>query len=154
MIHSRRLNRPSNTTERRKKLIENANVRCLLGMLGTDVHSKGIRTLAQILRDAGIEVIYIGEHNSVEGMASAVVDEDADIVGVSFSSAAYVEYTRQLIEAMSRKGAGDIPVMVGGIIHPDDHSLLRGIGVAGIFGPGSQMPDIITFVRGKGRAAS
>src|SRR3546814_2863438 len=82
---------------------ETRTVRCLLGMLGTDVHSKGIRTLAQILRDAGIEVIYIGEHNSVEGMASAVVDEDADIVGVSFSSAAYVEYTRQLVEAMQRK---------------------------------------------------
>src|SRR3546814_9286045 len=78
---------------------ETRTVRCLLGMLGTDVHSKGIRTLAQILRDAGIEVIYIGEHNSVEGMASAVVDEDADIVGVSFSSAAYVEYTRQLVRS-------------------------------------------------------
>lgn len=129
-------------------------VRCLLGMLGTDVHSKGIRTLAQILRDAGIEVIYIGEHNSVEGMASAVVDEDADIVGLSFSSAAYIEYTRELIEAMKRKGVADVPVMLGGIIHPDDHVILRDIGVAGIFGPGSQMADIIAFVRAKGRPAA
>ena len=126
-------------------------VRCLLGMLGTDVHSKGIRTLAQVLRDAGIEVIYIGEHNSVEGMASAVVDEDTDIVGVSFSSAAYIEYTRQLIEAMRRKGVGDVPVMLGGLIHPDDHEALRGIGVAGIFGPGSRMEDIIEFIRAKGK---
>lgn len=126
-------------------------VRCLLGMLGTDVHSKGIRTLAQILRDAGIEVIYIGEHNSVEGMARAVVDEDADIVGLSFSSAAYVEYTRQLIEAMRLKNVSDVPVMVGGIIHPDDHETLKEIGVAGIFGPGSQMDDIIAFVRATDR---
>ncbi len=129
-------------------------VRCLLGMLGTDVHSKGIRTLAQILRDAGIEVIYIGEHNSVEGMASAALDEDADIVGVSFSSAAYIEYTRELIEAMKRKGVGDVPVMLGGLIHPDDFAILREIGVAGIFGPGSQMADIIAFVRSKGRSAT
>ncbi len=129
-------------------------VRCLLGMLGTDVHSKGIRTLAQILRDAGIEVIYIGEHNSVEGMASAALDEDADIVGVSFSSAAYIEYTRELIEAMKRKGVGDVPVMLGGLIHPDDFEILREIGVAGIFGPGSQMADIIAFVRSKGRAGT
>jgi len=127
-------------------------VRCLLGMLGTDVHSKGIRTLAQILRDAGIEVIYIGEHNTVEGMARAVVDEDADIVGVSFSSAAYIEYTRQLIAAMKRLGAGDVPVMLGGIIHPDDYGVLREIGVSGIFGPGSLMEDIIAFVRAKGRS--
>src|SRR3546814_13188595 len=86
-------------------------------------------------------VIYIGEHNSVEGMASAVVDEDADIVGVSFSSAAYVEYTRQLVEAMQRKEMGDVPVMLGGIIHPDDHAELKQIGVRGIFGAASQMHD-------------
>ncbi len=136
-------------------MVDDTNtVRCLLGMLGTDVHSKGIRTLAQILRDAGIEVIYIGEHNSVEGMASAALDEDADIVGVSFSSAAYIEYTRELIEAMKRKGVGDVPVMLGGLIHPDDFAILREIGVAGIFGPGSQMADIIAFVRSKGRSAT
>src|SRR3546814_11514119 len=113
---------------------ETRTVRCLLGMLGTDVHSKGIRTLAQILRDAGIEVIYIGEHNSVEGMASAVVDEDADIVGVSFSSAAYVEYTRQLVEAVQRKEMGEVPVLLGGIIHTDDHEELTQIHVRCIFG--------------------
>src|SRR3546814_4487148 len=89
--------------------------------------------------------------NSVEGMASAVVDEDADIVGVSFSSAAYVEYTRQLVEAMQRKEMGDVPVMLGGIIHPDDHAELKQIGVRGIFGAASQMHDIIEFVRAAGR---
>jgi len=123
-------------------------------MLGTDVHSKGIRTLAQILRDAGIEVIYLGEHNSVEGMANAVIDEDADIVGLSFSSAAYLAYTRQLIDALARKGIADVPVMIGGLIHPDDHDALRAMGVAGIFGPGATMTDIIDFVRGAGRRAA
>jgi methylmalonyl-CoA mutase C-terminal domain/subunit len=123
-------------------------------MLGTDVHSKGIRTLAQILRDAGIEVIYLGEHNSVEGMANAVIDEDADIVGLSFSSAAYLAYTRQLIDALARKGIADVPVMIGGLIHPDDHDALRAMGVAGIFGPGAAMTDIIDFVRGAGRRAA
>jgi methylmalonyl-CoA mutase, C-terminal domain len=128
-------------------------VRCLLGMLGTDVHSKGIRTIAAMLREAGIEVIYLGEHNSVAGMAQAVIDEDADLVGLSFSSAAYVEYTRQLVEEMKRRGVGDVPVMLGGIIHPDDHGVLREMGVAGIFGPGSTTEEIVAFVRSKGRAA-
>lgn len=127
-------------------------VRCLLGMLGTDVHSKGIRTLARILDDAGgIKVDYIGEHNSVEGMADAIFARKADMVGISFSSAAYVEYTRQLIEAMRRKGVGHVPVMLGGIIHPDDIDELKAIGVAGIFGAGSKMPDIIRFVQAGGQ---
>lgn len=117
------------------------------------MHSKGIRTLAQILRDAGIEVIYIGEHNSVEGMANAMADEDPDIAGLSFSSAAYLEYTRQLIDAMKRKGVADIPLMLGGLIHPDDHVSLKGMGVAGIFGPGSQTHEIITFVLASRRDA-
>lgn len=126
--------------------------RCLLGMLGTDVHSKGIRTLARILDDAGgIDVTYIGEHNSVEGMADAVIEKQADIVGVSFSSAAYVEYTRQLIEAMRRKGAGHIPVMLGGIIHPDDIDELKAMGVTGIFGAGSKTADIVRFVQAAGQ---
>ena len=131
------------------------SVRCLLGMLGTDVHSKGIRTLARILDDAGgIEVAYIGEHNSVEGMADAIIARKADMVGVSFSSAAYVEYTRQLIAAMQRKGVGHVPVMLGGIIHPDDVDELKAIGVAGIFGAGSKMPDIIRFVQAAGQPDS
>src|SRR3546814_11493707 len=130
---------------------ETRTVRCLLGMLGTDVHSKGIRTLAQILRDAGIEVIYIGEHNSVEVMASAAVDEHADIVGVSFSSAAYVEYTRQLVVAMQRNEMGDVPVMLSGLIQPDDHAALKQIGVRRNIGAAGTRPDILDNVVGAGR---
>lgn len=124
----------------------NSPIRCLLGMLGTDVHSKGIRTLASLLRDAGIEVIYIGEHNSVPGMANAAIDEDAEVVGVSFSSAAYVEYTRRLLAELRGRGS-HVPVMVGGIIHPDDVAELRKIGVAGIFGADTTTADVIAFVR-------
>jgi methylmalonyl-CoA mutase C-terminal domain/subunit len=139
------------TDHKREQVEERPIVRCLLGMLGTDVHSKGIRTIAQFLREAGIEVIYLGEHNSVQGMARAAVDEDADLVGLSFSSAAYVEYTRQLVMEMARIGASDIPVMLGGIIHPDDHQALYDMGVRGIFGAGSTTNEIIAFVRSMGR---
>lgn len=127
------------------------SVHCLLGMLGTDVHSKGIRTIARLLSDAGgIDISYIGEHNTVEAMANAVLAAKADIVGVSFSSAAYVEYTRQLLAAMKDKGVGHIPLMLGGLIHPDDVDELREMGVAGIFGPGSTIENITAFVQGAG----
>lgn len=121
-------------------------VRCLLGMLGTDVHSKGIRTLAQLLRDRGIEVIYIGEHNTCEGMTQAVIAEDADLVGLSFSSSNYMDYTEQLIDTMRDNDVGDVPIMLGGLIHPEDNEALYEMGVAGIFGPGSNTDAIIDFI--------
>jgi methylmalonyl-CoA mutase C-terminal domain/subunit len=124
-------------------------------MLGTDIHSKGIRTLARILDDAGgIDVFYIGEHNSVEGMAEKVRESGAAIVGVSFSSSAYVEYTRRLIAAMERAGVGDVPVMIGGMVHPDDIAELTEIGVAKIFGVGSTTGEIVDWVQSAGQPAA
>lgn len=123
-------------------------IRCVLGMLGVDVHSKGLRTLARLLRDRGVEVVYLGEHNSPEGMANAVATEDAGVVGLSYSTTTYLHHTRLLIEAMRRIDVDDVPVMVGGLIHPDDEPELREMGVAGIFGPGSTTDEIMTFLEG------
>src|SRR5262245_43621873 len=100
-------------------------IRCLLAMLGTDVHSKGIRTLAQLLRDRGVEVIYLGEHNTAEGVINALIAEDADLVGLSYSTATYLHYTRDLMQKMRAAGVGDVPVMLGGLIHEDDEPALR-----------------------------
>ncbi len=124
-----------------------SKIRCLLGMLGTDVHSKGIRTLAQLLRDRGVEVIYLGEHNTARGMINATIAEDADLVGLSFSTATYLHYTRDLMEQMRAAGLGDVPVMLGGLIHADDEPALREMGVRGIFGPGSTMDQIVAFLQ-------
>ena len=122
-------------------------IRCLLGMLGTDVHNKGIRTLAQQLRDAGIEVIYIGEHNTCPGLVQALIAEDADIVGLSFSSSNYLDYTAQLLAEMQQQGVGDTPVMLGGLLHQEDHHALHKLGVKGIFGPGSRLEQIISYLQ-------
>jgi methylmalonyl-CoA mutase C-terminal domain/subunit len=126
---------------------QSGTIRCLLGMLGTDVHTKGIRTLAQLLRDRGVEVIYLGEHNTAAGMVSAILAEDVDVVGLSFSTATYVHYTRVLIEAMKAAGVDDVPVMLGGLIHRDDAAELEAIGVKGIFGPGSTTDEIMRFLQ-------
>lgn len=123
-------------------------IRCLLAMLGTDVHSKGIRTLARLLRDHGIEVIYLGEHNTAEGVVNAAIAEDADIIGLSYSTATYLHYTRELLEKMSAAGLTDVPVMLGGLIHPEDEPALHALGVKRIFGPGSTTAQIIEFVEG------
>jgi methylmalonyl-CoA mutase C-terminal domain/subunit len=123
-----------------------APIRCLLAMLGTDVHSKGIRTLARLLRDHGVEVIYLGEHNTAEGIVNAVVSEDADVVGLSFSTATYLHYTRDLLEKMRAAQLSDVPLMLGGLIHSQDEPALRALGVRGIFGPGSSTRQIVDFL--------
>ncbi len=123
-----------------------SKIRCLLGMLGTDVHSKGIRTLAQLLRDLGIEVIYLGEHNTPEGFINAIIAEDVDAVGLSFSTATYLHYTRELLNKMREAGLGEVAVMIGGLIHPEDEADLRAMGVKGIFGPGSTTQQIVDFL--------
>jgi methylmalonyl-CoA mutase C-terminal domain/subunit len=122
-------------------------IRCLLAMLGTDVHSKGIRTLAQLLRDRGVEVIYLGEHNTADGLINALIAEDADVVGLSYSTATYVHYTRDLLDRMRAAGVGEVPVMLGGLIHADDEPALREMGVRGIFGPGSTTAQIVDFLQ-------
>ncbi|MES2481339.1 MAG: AMP-binding protein [Pseudomonadota bacterium] len=123
-------------------------IRCLLGMVGTDVHSKGIRTLASWLRDEGVEVIYLGEHNTVPGLVNALVQEDADVLGMSFSSAGYLDYVARVQAQMRERGVADVPVMVGGQIHPEEHAVLREMGVAGIFGPGTTKADVLAFLHG------
>ena len=82
-------------------------IRVGLGMLGLDVHTKGIRSLAVRLRDRGFEVIMFGEHLTAEQLASGVVAEDVDVVGVSFSSAAYVKHCRNLLSELKRQGADE-----------------------------------------------
>ena len=116
-------------------------------MLGTDVHNKGIRTLAQLLKDGGVEVIYIGEHNTCEGMVNALISEDADVVGLSFHSSNYLDYTQQLLDTMRSQGVGDVPVMIGGLIHQEDDERLKKMGVSGVFGPGSTIKEIMDYLR-------
>jgi methylmalonyl-CoA mutase C-terminal domain/subunit len=115
-------------------------------MLGADPHTKGIRTLARLLRDRGVEVVYVGEHNTGSGMIRAAVDEDVDVIGVSFSTATYLSYTEELANARRDAGAEHIPIMVGGLIHPDDEPRLKEIGVAAAFGASTTIDDVMVFL--------
>ncbi|RYF56998.1 MAG: cobalamin B12-binding domain-containing protein [Comamonadaceae bacterium] len=121
-------------------------VRCVLGMLASDKHSKGIRTLARIFRDHGLEVVYLGEHNTAQQVAAVAVSEDADFVGVSFSTGDYLRRVQELIDALADAGGDEIAVIAGGLIHPEDVPTLEAMGVAGVFGPGSDKPQILDFI--------
>lgn len=103
--------------------------------------------------DRGVEVIYLGEHNTSESFINAIIAEDVDLVGLSFSSSTYLHYTRDLIEKMKLAGIGDVPIMLGGLIHADDEPALREIGVKGIFGPGTTIEQVVDFLANLPRQA-
>jgi len=120
--------------------------RCVLGMVGSDKHNKGIRTIARVFRDHGLEVVYIGEHNTSRQLASVAVDEDADFVGVSFSNGNYLMRAQEIRQALDDAGGSDIDVVLGGLIHSEDVPALQEIGVAEVFGPTASTPEIVTSI--------
>ncbi len=120
--------------------------RCVLGMVGSDKHNKGIRTIARVFRDHGLEVVYIGEHNTSSQLASVAVDEDADFVGVSFSNGNYLMRAQEIRQALDDAGGADIDVVLGGLIHPEDVPALEAMGVAEVFGPAVTTPEIVTSI--------
>jgi methylmalonyl-CoA mutase, C-terminal domain len=121
-------------------------IRVVLGMLGADVHNKGLRAIGRMLRDRGAEVIYVGDHNTAAQLARAAADEDADVVGVSFGVASYLPHCENLVAALAAIGAGDIPVMVGGLIHRADVDALHQAGIAGVFTPGHTFDEVVAWL--------
>jgi methylmalonyl-CoA mutase C-terminal domain/subunit len=122
------------------------SIRVVLGMLGADVHNKGLRTFARRLRDLGAEVIYVGDHNTAQRLAAAAAAEDADVVGVSFGTASYLPHCQRLVAALRDIGADDIPVMVGGLVHREDTQALNDAGVDGVFTPGHAMDEVVAWL--------
>src|SRR5512144_3065558 len=111
-----------------------SRIRVLVGKPGLDGHDRGARVIAAALRDAGMEVIYTGLRANVAAIASAAVQEDVDVIGLSILSGAHESICRRLMEALAQLGA-DIPVVVGGIIPASDFGRLQALGVKAVFGP-------------------
>ncbi|MGO9828746.1 MAG: cobalamin B12-binding domain-containing protein [Myxococcaceae bacterium] len=123
-------------------------LRILVAKPGLDGHDRGAKIIARALRDAGMEVIYTGLHQTPEMIASAAVQEDVDAVGLSIMSGAHMTLFPAVIDLLRAKGAGDIGVFGGGIIPDDDIPRLKKLGVAEIFTPGSSTQDIVQWIRG------
>src|SRR6266436_5847055 len=117
-------------------------VRVLVGKAGLDGHDRGARVVARLLRDAGMEVVYTGLHRTPEQIASAAVQEDVDVVGISILSGAHLTLIPKVIDLLRQQGAGDIAVVVGGVIPDEDIPELRKMGVADVF-PQDTPPDAI-----------
>jgi len=123
-------------------------VRCLIAKVGLDGHDRGAHVIARAFRNAGFEVIYSGLHRSPDEIVQAAVQEDVDVVGISLLSGAHNTLVPKVIEGLEEYGAfEDTLVVVGGIIPDDDEERLLDDGVDAVFGPGSGLENIITYIR-------
>ncbi|HEV8458826.1 MAG TPA: cobalamin B12-binding domain-containing protein [Methylomirabilota bacterium] len=128
-------------------------IRVVVAKPGLDGHDRGAKIVARALRDAGIEVIYTGLHQTPEQIVATAVQEDADAIGLSVLSGAHNYLFARVLELLKEKGAGDIAVFGGGIIPADDIQALKAMGVKELFTPGASTQDIVRFVKEHIRAA-
>jgi methylmalonyl-CoA mutase C-terminal domain/subunit len=120
-------------------------LRVLVAKVGLDGHDRGIKVVARLLRDAGMEVVYTGLFQTPESVAVAAVQEDVDVVGLSMLSGAHMTLAPLVVEALRSRGS-DIPVVLGGIVPPRDLDELRELGVAAVFTPGASAEDIVSTI--------
>ena len=122
-------------------------IRVLVAKPGLDGHDRGAKVIARALRDAGMEVIYTGLRQTPEMIVTAALQEDVDVIGLSILSGAHNAIVPRVVELLRQHKIDDVLVVVGGTIPEQDVASLKKAGVAGIFGPGTLMDDIISFIR-------
>ncbi|HYF94670.1 MAG TPA: cobalamin B12-binding domain-containing protein [Symbiobacteriaceae bacterium] len=122
-------------------------LRVLIAKLGLDAHDRGAKVVARAYRDAGFEVIYTGIYQRPEAVAEAAIQEDVDVVAISSLAGAHLTLIPELIRLLREEGADDMLVLAGGVIPEQDMPELMQAGVVGIFGPGSDLDEIIRFTR-------
>ena len=122
-------------------------IRVVVAKPGLDGHDRGAKIIARALRDAGMEVIYTGLHQTPEQIAETVIQEDADAVGLSILSGAHMTLVPRVVDLLKQQGAEDVVVTVGGTIPDDDIPELKKLGVAEVFTPGAPTQQIVDFIR-------
>ena len=122
-------------------------IRVLIGKVGLDGHDRGVKLVARALRDAGMEVVYTGLHQTPEQVVSAAIQEDVDAIGLSVLSGAHNTLFIRVLELLKEQGAEDIVVFGGGIVPDEDRSTLQAAGVRALFQPGTPMSEIVDFVK-------
>jgi methylmalonyl-CoA mutase cobalamin-binding domain/chain len=124
-------------------------IRTLLAKPGLDGHDRGAKVVAHALREAGMEVIYTGLHQTVPSIVSQAIQEDVDVIGLSIMSGAHIPICRKLTDLVRQKGMEDKLIVVGGVIPNKDIQVLQDMGVDGVFPGGAHFDEIVAFIRDK-----
>ena len=122
-------------------------IRVLIAKPGLDGHDRGAKIVARALRDAGMEVIYTGLHQTAQMIVETAIQEDVDVIGLSLLSGAHMTLFNDVTKLLKEKGLTDVIVLGGGIIPEEDAPALKKAGVCGIFGPGTPCEDIVEFIK-------
>lgn len=122
-------------------------IRVLVAKPGLDGHDRGAKVVARALRDAGMEVIYVGLKQTPEQIVETAIQEDVDVIGLSCLSGAHTYLFPKVMELLKENGVDDILVTCGGIIPDDDVDMLKECGIEGIFGPGCSTDEIVEYIR-------
>jgi methylmalonyl-CoA mutase C-terminal domain/subunit len=125
---------------------QQAPPRIVLAKLGLDGHDRGIKVVARMLRDAGMEVIYLGLRQTTDSIVAAVEQEDADAIGLSMHNAGHLTLGPAMLAALDEAGI-DVPVIIGGIVPDADLPILHDAGIAAVLGPGASAEDVVATVR-------
>jgi methylmalonyl-CoA mutase C-terminal domain/subunit len=121
-------------------------IRVVVAKPGLDGHDRGAKVIARSLRDAGMEVVYTGIFQSPESIVQVVLQEDAQVLGISSLAGAHLEYTTEILRLLDAEGLGDVLVLVGGTIPDADAETLRAAGVAAVFTPGTPTARVVAFI--------
>lgn len=122
-------------------------IRVLIAKPGLDGHDKGAKIVAKGLKDAGMEVIYTGIRQSIEGILQAAIKESVDVIGLSILSGSHLSLCRELMEKMKKDNLADTLVLVGGIIPKKDIASLKDYGIAEVFGPNAKIAEIVSLIQ-------
>lgn len=128
-------------------MASDAPIRVLVAKPGLDGHDRGAKVVARALRDAGMDVVYLGLRNTPARIAMSAVEEDVDVVGLSVLSGSHMPLARKVLQALDEAGGSDIPVVMGGTIPPDDVPELLAFGIAGVLPTSSPLDEVVRVVR-------
>ena len=122
-------------------------IKVIITKVGLDGHDRGAKVVAALLKEAGMEVVYLGMYQSVEGIVKAAIDEDADVIGVSYLSGEHLVYTPRIVEAMRKNGLEDVLLIAGGSFPPEDIPVMKEMGINEVFRGGALTDTIVHFIR-------
>ncbi|MDG1989457.1 MAG: cobalamin-dependent protein [Acidimicrobiales bacterium] len=121
-------------------------LRVALAKLGLDGHDRGLKVVARMLRDGGVEVVYLGLRQTTDTIIDAVEQEDVDVVGISMLNAGHLTLAPRMVQALADAGL-DVPVVIGGIVPDEDRPAMAAAGVAGVLGPGASADEVVACIR-------
>jgi methylmalonyl-CoA mutase, C-terminal domain len=122
-------------------------IKVIVSKVGLDGHDRGAKVVATLLKEAGMEVVYLGMYQTPDGVIKAAIDEDADVIGLSYLSGEHLVYTPKIVDEMRKSGLDDVLLVVGGSFPPEDVPVMKEMGVDEVFRGGSLTESIVDYIR-------